>query len=124
MAQRATSTPLDGDFPDTIASEDELASTATLDLFNGAVSIRSITIDASGIAASKIYVKIYDSVTVDPSSDVPDVKFPVAQNEIRTLTIVDGLSFSTAFSVRAVTGSPDANTTPDSSPGPGYFVGT
>ena len=69
MAQRATSTPLDGDFPDTIASEDELASTATLDLINGAVSSRSITVDASGITASKIYVKIYDSVTVTPASD-------------------------------------------------------
>lgn len=123
MAQRATSTPLDGDFPDTIASEDELASTATLDLFNGAVSIRSITIDGSGFT-SKNYIKIYDSVTVDPSSDVPDIKFPVSNTDIRTLTIVDGLSFSTAFSIRAVTGTADTDTTSDATPGPGYFVGT
>ena len=62
--------------------------------------------------------------TVVPASDVPDIKFPVVNTKVVTLTIVDGLAFSTGFSIRSVTGSTDANTTPDGSPGPGFFVGT
>ncbi len=121
MAQQAQSTPIDGDFPDIIASEDELSSDASLDLFNGPVSVTSIEIEG---AASDEFVKIYDALTVTPASDVPDIVFPVPTNKCRTLTIIGGLSFSTGFSIRAVTSGADANTTPPSSPKPGFFVGT
>ena len=65
MAQKAQSTPTDGDFPDIITSEDELTSTASVDLFNGPVSVTTIEIDG---AASEEFVKIYDALTVNPAS--------------------------------------------------------
>jgi len=121
MAQQAQSTPIDGDFPDVISSEDELASAASLDLFNGAVSVTSIEIEGAG---NDEFVKVYDALTVTPASDVPDIVFPVPANKSRTLTIIGGLSFSTGFSIRAVTGGADNDTTDPSSPKPGFFVGT
>lgn len=123
MAQKAQSTPTNGDFPNIIAAEDELTTTASLDLFGKPISLRTVTIDGSGFT-SKNYVKIYDALTVDPSSDVPDIKFPVANTKVVTLTVIDGLAFSTGFSIRSVTGSADTDTTSDASPGPGFFVGT
>ena len=120
MAQKAQSTPTDGDFPDIITSEDELISTASVDLFNGPVSVTTIEIDG---AANDEYVKIYDALTVDASSDKPDIVFPVPGNQFRTLTIIGGLSFTTGFSVRAVTGGADTDTTDPTTPAPGFFVG-
>jgi len=120
MAQKAQSTPTDGDFPDIITSEDELTSDASVDLFNGPVSVTTIEIDG---AASEEFVKIYDALTVTPASDVPDIVFPVPANQFRTLTIIGGLSFTTGFSVRAVTSGADANETPPTTPAPGFFVG-
>ena len=120
MAQKAQSTPTDGDFPDVITSEDELTSTASVDLFNGPVSVTTIEIKG---AANDEYVKIYDALTVNPASDVPDIVFPVPANEQRTLTITGGLSFTTGFSIRAVTGGADDNTTDPTTPKFGFFVG-
>ena len=120
MAQKAQSTPTDGDFPDIITSEDELTSDASVDLFNGPVSVTTIEIDG---AASEEFVKIYDALTVTPASDVPDIVFPVPANQFRTLTIIGGLSFTTGFSVRAVPRRPDANQTPPPPPAPRLFLG-
>jgi hypothetical protein len=121
MAQKTTITPCE--FTDVIAKEDELNTTTSEDLFDGAKTIYGISLDNSA-NAQVVYYKFYNALEADPSSDVPDLKLRVATSTKTDIWIADGISFSTGFSARCVTGADDTATTGPGTPGPGYFIGS
>ena len=111
-----TTTPTcGGDFPDVIVKETDLGGTAVVDVFDGSKSVHTISINNTQNAAVS-YFKAYNAGSVDPSSDVPDLKIKVPASVTLDIIIADGLSFTTAVSMRCVTGTTDTdNTDPGSS---------
>ncbi len=106
-----TTTPTcGGDFPDVIAKETSLTSTAIVDVFDGAKSVHTISLSNTGVGSNIVYVRAYNSGSVDPANDVPDLKIKLAASSTLNVIIADGLSFTTAFSLRCSTGSQDTNT--------------
>ena len=104
-----TTTPTCGsDFPDIIVKETDLESTAAIDVFDGAKAVHVININNSANGAVS-YFKAYNAGSVTPASDVPVLKLAIPANSTRNVIIADGISFSTAFSMRCVSGTADDN---------------
>lgn len=123
MAQKLTTTPDDGDYQDIIASEAEVGSTATEDMFDGPKTVYSITLDNSS-NSQVVYYRLYNLLTADPSSDVANMKFKVAASKSTTIIISDGVTFSTGVTLRCTSNSDDTNTTNPSTVGPAYILGS
>ena len=125
MAQKVTTTPLDGEFPDIIAQEAEANTTASEDMMDGPRSIVSMVLDNSGNATDPyVYYRLYDALTADPSTDVPPLKIRVPASTKRDIIITDGLAFSVGLTLRATSATGDTDTTAPTTPGPAFFVGS
>ena len=102
-----TTTPTcGGDFPDVIVKHTDLAQGAAIDVFDGAKSVHTISINNTQNGAVS-YFKAYNAGSVDPTTDLPDLKIKVPQSVTLDIIIADGLSFTTAVSMRCVTGTAD-----------------
>jgi hypothetical protein len=106
-----TTTPTcGGDFPDVIVKHTDLAQDAAIDVFDGAKSVHAISINNTQ-NANVSYFKAYNAGAVDPASNVPNLKIAVPASVTLDIVIADGLSFTTAFSMRCVTGTTDTDNT-------------
>ena len=107
-----TTTPLgSSEFPDVSARETVTTSTATTDIFDGAIALHSLVLDNSQNSGHNTYFKFYNAGSVTPANDLPNLVIRVEQAVSTTVIIADGLSFSTAVSIRAIQGAADDNTT-------------
>lgn len=93
-------------FPDVIAKETVSTNgTGTADIFDGAKNIHSLSMDNTlntGVSAHNTYFKFYNAVDVDPSSSLPNLVIRVEDSTKTEVIIADGLSFTTAITLRAV----------------------
>jgi|8_EtaG_2_1085327.scaffolds.fasta_scaffold156918_2 hypothetical protein len=107
-----TTTPLGTtDFPDIIAKETVTTNTSVNDLFDGAISLHSLTLDNSQNSGHNTFFKFYNATSATAANSLPDLVIRVEQSVSTSVIIADGLSFTTGVTIRAVQEAADAGTT-------------
>lgn len=72
-----TATPLGGPLQNDITVETTVGLTAEEDVRIGPTTLKHLQIDNTVTAATKSYVKLFDSLAVTPGTDKPDIILPV-----------------------------------------------
>ena len=107
-----TTTPLcTSDFPDVIAKETVTNSDGTADLFGGAISLHSLTLDNSQNSGHNTFFKFYNAASATAANSLPNLVIRVEQAVSTNIVIADGLSFTTGVTIRAVQDAADTGTT-------------
>ena len=120
-----TTSPLnDTGLPDVVVKQTDLESAADIDVFDGPKTVHAITIDNTANGGEANFAKFYNKTSVTPANDVPDLKIRIAQGTSRTVHIADGVSFSTAVSMRCVPESADDGTSNPGSSVIGIVIGS
>ena len=120
-----TTSPLhDTSLPDVVIKQTDLESAADIDVFDGPKTVHAITIDNTANSSENNFAKFYNKTSVTPANDVPDLKIKIAQGTSRTVHIADGVSFSTAVSMRCVSESADDGTSNPTSSVIGIVIGS
>lgn len=86
------------DFPDIIVQDTDTDATATNDVFGGAKSVHTFTLDNSQNANEAVYFKFFNSAGVTLANDVPDMKIKVPTSTSIDIIVADGLSFTAGVS--------------------------
>lgn len=120
-----TTSPLnDTGLPDVVVKQTDLESATDIDVFDGPKTVHAITIDNTANSSENNFAKFYNKTSVTPANDVPDLKIKIAQGTSRTVHIADGVSFSTAVSMRCVSESADDGTSNPTSSVIGIVIGS
>ena len=112
------------DFPDIIVQDTDTDATATNDVFGGAKSVHTFKLDNSANSTEAVYFKFYNAASATAANSLPNLVIRVEQSVSTTVIIADGLSFTTAVTIRAVKDEDDTNNVGPNSPAATLLVGS